>query len=129
MDKGDPANPAIPRGLIKGRWRWRKGGGQDTIQRLQALLNNPVSNPSTVDAMLAALYQEERHSPQFDLVSLLVRAGVPLYDRILAAMADASKWGMAVAPLALVALTGRQQETLEGAKRFGFAEVTELLSE
>jgi len=128
MDKGEAANPCVPRGLITGRMWWREGGS-DTVHRLQTLIDNPDSHQATVDALLAALYREEKHSPQFDLIWLLVRAGVPLYDRILAGMADASRWGTPVAPLASVVLTGREQEAIQGAKRFGLVELAELLTD
>jgi hypothetical protein len=127
MDHGDGNNPVVPRGLIFGRRRWGDGGWE-TVQRLQRLTENPITRGATIDALFAGLY-EDRHSHRFELITLLVCAGAPLYDKVLSRMVDASRWGMAAAPLALLALSGRAKEASEVAQRIGFREVVELVGE
>jgi hypothetical protein len=133
MDHSDCQNPGIPRGLIFGRRTghygpWRRDISWDSIERLQKLLNNQTTRSTTIDALFAGLY-EKKHSYRFDLIALLVCAGAPLYDKVLARMADASRWEMAVAPLALLGLSGRAKEAYVAAKKMGIHEVAELIGE
>jgi hypothetical protein len=126
MDNGHRELPGIARGLVFGRrFEWRDGGWE-TAERLELLLSDSDTRPQTIDAIYAGLYEED-HSHRFDLIGFLVRAGAPLYDKILSRMADASRWGMPAAPLAILALSGRIKEAREAAERLQFQEIVELI--
>jgi hypothetical protein len=128
MDHGHQQLPGIARGLVFGRRVEWRDGGWETMERLEQLLGDPETREQTIDALFSGLYGEER-SHRFDLIALLVRSGAPLYDKVLARMADAYRWGMPAAPLAILALSGRTKEARDASERLGIRQVAELIGE
>jgi hypothetical protein len=127
MDHNYSVNVPMVRALTPGEWLF-EGSRRETEQRLAKLLRDPASRPSTVDALLVEMI-EDKTPEQFHIATLLVQAGVPLYDRLLASLGRMFEWESRIAPLALLALAGRVDEARTTARRGGLTQWTRLLGD
>lgn len=122
LDRGHAPSPGIFRALVSGGLL--SPNTREAEERLRAFLGDPSLRGAVVDALNVGTYidEEENSAP----VRLLVEAGAPLNDRILIAINDLYSWQPWV-PLALMALTGRQQEVREAASHLGLASLADSL--
>jgi hypothetical protein len=122
LEQRHAVNPGILRALIFGGLltrRWR-----EAQTRLRGLLSDRETWPAVIDALNVAMYTDnERRSVA---ARLLVEAGAPLHDRIVATLDEVARWQPWV-PLALLALTRRQEEAREAATRLRCVELIDLL--
>ena len=91
---------------------------------LRAFLIQPGLRSAVIDALSMGMYANEEGV--FAPARLLVEAGAPLHDRVMKALNDMFQWQPCV-PLALLALTGRQQDAGEAAARLQFAPLAAAL--
>lgn len=115
-------NPGLFRALVRGGLLLRHR--REAEAHLRAFLDDPSLRDMIVDALNVGMYADE------EVVSasarLLVEAGACLHDRAVTALNDLFPWQPWV-PLALLALTGRQQEVGEAAARLGLAPLADAL--
>ncbi len=127
MDAGQHSNPGVPRGIVYGGLLTHDMYRHDAERRIEVLLRNPASRDATIDALGGGLYGEHR-GERFNVASLLVRAGGALTDRVMVELGEAPhRWP--IAPLALLALSGRVAEAREAATRLKLTGLRELLGD
>jgi len=127
VDKHAPVQAGVIKGLLRGGG-WKHPWNLETKQWIQKTLQDPATREEAIAELLAGLCEEARF-PRFGLVSMLVCAGTPLYDKVLKTMADACRWGMPTAPLALLAWSNRAPEAREAARRFGYFDLANLIGD
>lgn len=124
MDRGERANPGIPRGLVFSGMHYE--AESEVERRLLSLLDDPNSRSVAIDALNAALYGDR--GDHFPVASLLVRAGAQLHDLLVAELnitCDRSP----VALLAVLALTGRAREVRDAAQRLSLSALVDLIGD
>lgn len=124
LDRDYSPAPEIFRALVSGgllSLRRRRSAEE----HLRKFLKRPNLRGAVVDALSVGLYGDEEEDTSLP-ARLLVEAGAPLNERILMVLDDLSFW-QPWAPLALMALTGRQQEAQEAAMRHGFGQLADTL--
>ena len=122
LDHGHGASPGILRGLIVGGLltrRWREADA-----RLRGFLSDKHSLPAVIDALNVAMFADnERRSAA---ARLLVEAGAPLHDQIVATLNELAR-SQPWVPLAILALTRRQDEATGAAARLALVELIDVL--
>ena len=122
LDQRHAANPGILRGLIFGGLltrRWREADA-----RLRGFLSDQHSPSAIIDALNVAMFaDDERRSA---VARLLIEAGAPLHDRTMSTLNELARTQPWV-PLAMLALTRRQDEATEVAARLALVELIDVL--
>ena len=121
LDHRYAANPGILRGIVGGLLtrRWREAEA-----RLRGFLSDQHLRPAVINALNVAMYADnERRSAA---ARLLVEAGAPLHDRIVATLNELAR-SQPWVPLAMLALKRRQDEATEAAARLALVELIDVL--
>jgi hypothetical protein len=123
MDRGEMNNPGVARGIVFGGLGHHPR--EDAERRLGILLSDRDCHDAAMDALGAGLFGEYR-GERFHIASRLVREGVALNHRIVVELAEAARY-WPVAPLSLLALSGRASEARAIAERLNLLAFVDLI--
>jgi hypothetical protein len=120
--------PGIARALVHGGfshgWKAPRAEGQ---RRLRAMLNDPDTRDATEEALISSLFiPDEGYRLNFEVASLLAGIGVDLSEALALTVDEHVRW-LTAPLLALIALSGRIEETHAAARRVGSKALLELL--
>jgi len=128
MDRLQITDAGVARGLVFGGVGGH-GPAQEADKRVRTLLVDPASRDGVVNALRVLLLGEDR-GYMLNVASLLIVAGEPLGDRILAEYdSDFAARHSPFVPLATLALTGRVDEARERARALGLRRLLHLLGD
>jgi hypothetical protein len=123
LERGYAPNPGIVRALVSGGLMSQHR--REAEVHLRTFLTDPGLRSAVIDALNVGMYADDEMASA--PACLLVEAGAPLHDRVVMALNDLIPWQPWV-PLALLALTSRQQEVGEAAVRLKLAPLADALS-
>jgi hypothetical protein len=139
MDRGRATDQGVARGLVYGtsqfHHRWGGKTHAKALRRVRTLLLNPRTRDAAMDALGANLYEHENERSSkdskgrtlnFETVALLATCGIDLSEVFALTSEERLSW-FAPQILALVALSGRVDESRNAAKRLGVAKLLDLL--
>jgi hypothetical protein len=124
LERGHAPNSGIFRALVIGGLLSRHP--REAEARLRNFLSDPGLRNAVIDALSVGMYPDEDEDVVSLPARLLVEARAPLSDRVMKALNDMVSWEPWV-PLALSAMTGRQEEIREAADRLGLAPLADAL--
>jgi len=126
MDSGDRSTPGLARALLFAGLSEHRFD-EDVESRIRVLLENPASRAASLDALRVALLRGEP-GRMVNVASLLVLAGEPLHERILAEFDSehiTRRWPLT--PLSALALSGRVEAARAAARVGGFKRLLNLI--
>lgn len=128
IERYNSTYPGIARALVHGGLShgWRAPHA-DAQKRLRAMLIDPSTRDTTEEALISSLFiPDDRYRLNFEVASLLAGAGFDTSEALALTVDEDIRW-LAVPMLALIALSGRIEETVEAAKRVGSRNLLSVL--
>lgn len=128
IERYNSTNPGIARALVHGGFShgW-KAPRADARKRLRAMLVDPSTRDTTEEALISSLFiPDEGHRFNFEVASLLASSGFDTSEALALTEHEHMRW-LAAPVLALVALSGRIEETRSAARRVGSQALLDIL--